>query len=112
MKWQQARFSSNWKRFAHEEVLRELLTLDTTPIAGRYRETSVQQPRYRLDGVKLAVAVKGESNDVARVWLVPRHAGPGVHHGRRRFGKNLESEKNIYCLLVSCKKLVLRSYIH
>jgi hypothetical protein len=73
----------------YEQVLGELLAFDAAPVARRQLEPGVQEPRYHLDRVELAVAVQREADDVVDVLLVPGDAGAGVHHRLVGLGEDL-----------------------
>lgn len=84
---------------AHEQVLGELLALDAAAVARDDGEAGVQQPRDHLHAVQLTVAVEREADDVARVVLVPGHAGARVHQRLVRLREHLRADHDIELVL-------------
>ena len=76
----------------NEQILGELLALNTTAVARRDAESRVQEPRDGLDAVELAVTIKREPYDMSSVLLVPGDTAARLQYRLRRLGEDLVEE--------------------
>lgn len=61
---------------AHQQILRELLPLDTASSAGLHREARIQETRQYLHGVQFTVSVQRKPDHLPTIQLVPGHSAP------------------------------------
>lgn len=72
---------------AHQQILRELLTLDTASSAGLHREARVQETRQDLHGIQFTVSVQRKPDHLPTIQLVPGNSAPWLKDGLCRLWK-------------------------